>query len=430
MKESLDITNDLEIANKILSTNDLFFYNQSFYKYDSNYWKPIDTNKIKKQILDILEDKYKQARVNNIIDIIRLKCLKEEDEINLTKTINALNIKNGVYYIETGKLEPHNQNTKELYSTNLFDVEYNPGATYKRWKKFLLEIFEPDEDKQDKIHLLQEFLGLTLTRSVSFQKALLLLGSGSNGKSKIIDVMEAILGHGNYSNLELNQLSSPTYRVQLQHKLANFCSEIDHKNKFSSSVFKSIVTGDSLTGDEKFKNPIRFKAHCKLIFATNDLPKTSDTTKGYFRRLLILKFNKSFEGNEIEKDLKQNLLNEKDGIFLWLLNGLSRLNKNGKFTSCISSEIEVQQYLESSNSVVSFIAENCKIESNNNNFETYSTLYNAYRMYCSVSNLNPFSKNNFRSEIEKHYPGKILFKRRSDRGGTHFQNIKLLEEYK
>ena len=429
MSNKLDITNDLEIANKILTTNDLFFYNQSFYKYDSNQWIPIDTNRIKKQILDILEDKYKQSRVNNIIDIIKLKCLKEEDEINLTKKFNALNIKNGVYYIETGKLIPHDQNTKELFSTNLFDVEYNQNATCKRWESFLLEVFEPDKDKQDKIQLLQEFLGLTLTRNVSFQKALLLLGSGSNGKSKIIDVMEAILGNGNYSNLELNQLSSPTYRVQLQHKLANFCSEIDHKNKFSSSVFKSIVTGDSLTGDEKFKNPIRFKAHCKLIFATNDLPKTTDTTRGYFRRLLILKFNKSFEGKKIDKDLKQKLLDEKDGIFLWLLNGLSRLNKNGKFTNCESSELEVQQYLESSNSVVSYIAEYCEIDTANNCYERYSDLYNNYKIYCSISNLNPFSKNNFRSEIEKHYPGKILFKRTGTRG-QHFQNIRIINENK
>ncbi|MCU0372254.1 MAG: DUF5906 domain-containing protein, partial [Ignavibacteria bacterium] len=157
-------------------------------------------------------------------------------------------------------------------------------------------------DRGNKIKLLQEFLGLCLTTNVKFQKALLLLGTGSNGKSIIIQVMERIWGKGNFSNIELHALSNKHYVIELQNKLVNFCSEIDHKGAFSSDVFKRIVSGETLTGDRKFKDPAKFNPYCKLLFAANDLPKTSDTTRGYFRRFLILKFNRRFEGKE--KDLE------------------------------------------------------------------------------------------------------------------------------
>jgi len=422
MNISIDINNDYEIAKHILSKTDLFYYKQTFYIYETNVWKPIDDYKIRKKVLDILQDKYKQTRVNNIIDIVKLRTIKDDDEINLTKKINALNVRNGIYYLDKKQLKPHDQETKQLYSTNIFNVEYRPGAKCERWNQFLNEVFEPDYDKQEKIALLQEYLGLCLTQDVSFQKALLLLGTGANGKSKIIDVMEAILGEGNYSNLELHQLSNPTYRVELQNKIANFCSEIDYKNKFSSSVFKDIVTGGTLTGDKKFKDPIKFKPYCKFLFATNDLPQTNDTTKGYFRRLLIIKFNRSFEGKEDDKNLLPKLMAELDGIFNWMLAGLERLYRNRNFTIPESSEFEVKAYLENSNSVVSFIHERCEIMQGT--YTGYDELYKQYKIYCSDANLRPFSKQNFKGEIEKQFTGKIIFKRRADRGGNHFENIR------
>jgi len=423
MNNSIDTNNDREVAEFIISSNDLFYYNQSFYTYESNVWKPIGLFRIKQQILEILQDKYKQSRVNNILDIIQLNCRKEAEEINLNKKYNALNVKNGVYYLNENKLKPHNEETKQMFSTNLFDIDYKVNAKCERWEQFLYEVFQPDKDKYDKILLLQEYLGYCLTQDVAFQKALLLLGTGSNGKSKVIEVMENILGEENYSNLELNQLSNKNYIVELQNKLANFCSEIDHKNKFSSSVFKRIVTGETLTGDAKFKHPIQFRPYCKLIFAANDLPKTSDTTKGYFRRLLIIKFNRSFDGKQKDTNLLSKLLNESDGIFNWLLEGLNRLYENNEFTVPESSYEEIERYLEASNSVVSFIADKCVIINEKDIFETYDNLYTEYKIFCSDSNLRPFSKVNFRAEIQKQYPGKIIFDRRGDRG-NHFQNIK------
>jgi len=427
MNYSFDISNDLEVANYIIKELDPFYYNQSFYIYSGSYWKPIDHNKIRKEVLNILQDKYKQSRVNNIIDIIQLKTLKELNEINLNSGKNALNVQNGMYFINEKKLISHNQESKEFYSTNLFNIHFNKTAKCERWERFVNEIFEPDPDKENKIMLLQEYLGYCLTQDVSFQKALLMLGNGSNGKSKILEVMEKILGKENHSNIELHQLSNKNYIVELQNKLVNFCSEIDHKNQFSSGIFKRIITGETLTGDAKFKHPIKFQPICKLLFATNDLPKTTDTTKGYFRRLLILKFNRNFEGKDKDINLLNKLKSELDGIFNWLLIGLERLYNNTKFTIPESSIDEINKYLEFSNSVVSFINEKCEITKDPDQYEVYDFFYDEYRTYCNGSGDKPFKKTNFKIEIEKQFQNKIIFSR-TGQLGNHFQNVKIVRE--
>jgi putative DNA primase/helicase len=264
---------------------------------------------------------------------------------------------------------------------------------------------------------------LCLTTNVKFQKALLLLGTGSNGKSIIIQVMERIWGKGNFSNIELHALSNKHYVIELQNKLVNFCSEIDHKGAFSSDVFKRIVSGETLTGDRKFKDPAKFNPYCKLLFAANDLPKTSDTTRGYFRRFLILKFNRRFEGKEKDPFLIDKLLNEVDGIFTWILEGLERLLKNDQFTIPASSEEEIERYLEISNSVVSFVNDQCEISVMSNYRTSYRDLYGSYKEYCKDSGHLSFSKPKFRKEIENQYQNRVLYSKNDDE--RIFKNIRL-----
>lgn len=423
MDNSIDISNDLEVANYIIEKNDLFFYNQSFYKYFTNYWKPIPHSSIRKIILDILKDKYKQNRVSNIIDMIQLNICKTTEEINLNKDNPFLNVLNGHYLLRDKKIIGHSNETKDHYSTNILNINFNKKAGCKRWMMFLNEIFQPDKDKAEKIMLLQEYLGYCLTKNVLFQKALLMLGTGSNGKSIIIQIMERILGTENYSNIELHHFQDKHYVIELQNKLVNFCSEIDPKNKFSSDIFKRIVTGETITGDEKFKNPIKFQPYCKLLFATNELPITNDTTRGYFRRLLILKFNRSFEGKERDDNLITHLYKELDGIFIWILEGLERLYKQRDFTIPESHTLELQNYLESSNSVVSFINERCAIHESSDFYERYDYLFDEYRAHALNSGNRPFSKHSFKNEMEKHFP-KIEFSKSGERG-RHFKYIEL-----
>jgi hypothetical protein len=62
------------------------------------------------------------------------------------------------------------------------------------------EIFEGDLEKQV---LLQEFLGYVLMPTCCFEKALFMYGTGANGKSTVIKILEVIIGKNNISHLTL-----------------------------------------------------------------------------------------------------------------------------------------------------------------------------------------------------------------------------------
>jgi putative DNA primase/helicase len=421
----IDLANDLQVANHIIKTHDLFFCNQFFYTFNDGYWSIVDDRKIKGVLLEILKERYKQTAVKNIMDIISLHAGKDESEINLNEKTGMINVKNGFFDVGAEKLIPHSNETKKYYSTNQFNVNYAPGASCPRWLQFLDEIFEGDDDSSDKILMLQEFMGLTLTRETKHEKALFLLGNGSNGKSVILEILSAILGDSNYSSLEFDQISKQFLTFQLMNKLVNLCTDIDYYNKASFGQFKRIVTGEPILADIKNKKPIQFRPHCKLIFAANRLPQTTDTSKGYFRRLLVLKLNQSFEGSRKDKDLKRKLLNEIDGIFLWMIDGLQRLQATGKFTIPESCEVELAKYLENSNSVVSFITDQCEIKKQHDYWTGYQELYDAYKEFCGNAGVKPFKKTEMRQEIvDRQFKNHVDFVKWGERG-NHFQNIRI-----
>jgi putative DNA primase/helicase len=421
----IDLANDLQVANHIIGNHDLFFCNQFFFTFNDNYWSIVDDRIIKKILLDILRERYKQTAVKNIMEIISIKTGKDESEINLNEKKGKINVLNGFFDIAQGKLIPHSKETKKYFSTNQFNVNYSPGAGCARWLQFLEEIFDGDDDKPEKIKLLQEFMGLTLTRETKHEKALFLLGNGSNGKSVILEILSSILGDSNYSSLEFDQISKQFLTFQLMNKLVNLCTDIDYYNRASFGQFKRIVTGEPILADIKNKKPIQFRPHCKLIFAANRLPQTTDTSKGYFRRLLVLKLNQSFEGDRKDKDLKSKLLNEIDGIFLWMIDGLQRLQDTGKFTIPTSCENELSKYLENSNSVVSFIVDQCEIKKQDDYWTGYQELYNNYRDFCRNAGVHPFKKTEMRQEIiDRQFKNEIHFSKWGDRG-NHFQNIRI-----
>jgi putative DNA primase/helicase len=424
----MDPTDDLQVAEAILKENQIFFCNQCFYQFDEDLhlWVIIDEGTIKGIILKKIGNKYKQSTVRNIIDIMGVTSKKKETDINQNEKMGRINCRNGFYDINTGVLNLHSEETKAYYSTNQFQVNYSPGATYNRWLKFVDEIFEPDSDKEDKKKLLQEIMGLCLTMETKFEKAFYFLGNGQNGKSKAITVIETILGSSNFSSLDYEQLGQQFQTIKLLGKLANISSDIDFKNKASTGVFKKITSGDSIFADVKNRSGITFKAYCKLIFAANKLPHTTDTSKGYFRRIMILTFNRSFEGKEKDQDLEKKLLAEVDGIFLWAIDGLQRLKANDRLTTPKSCEEELAKYLENSNSVVSFVNEQCEISEQKNTWTEYQEFYDAYRKYCNESGLHSFKKTEMKLEIiDRQFKGRVTIVRWGS--GSRFQNIKIIK---
>lgn len=387
-----DNDNPVQIANKILSEHKILYSAGNFYKYKGGCYIEYNINEVKKIIKDILKDDFTSHKAKEIIYALEAETYINEEKLNRT---NLLNVKNGLLDIEKFELYPH---TPDVLSTIQLVVNYNPNATCNKWKQSLEEIFEGDKGK---IELLQEVFGLCLTVEQKYEKALFCLGEGANGKSVVLGVLQKILGKDNYCAIPLELLNNGHYKANLFGKLANISIETNAKSTVYDAIFKAIISGDPIDADPKFKPPFTFTPTCKLIFALNNMPRVDDKTSAFFRRLIILRFNKVFKEEEQNKNLKYELIEELDGIFMWCLEGLKRLSERGGFKISDDIQKEIDEYKRENNNVLLFVDEQCEITPDIS--ITKKDLYEAYKEWCKQNGHYSLSKNKFGIELKKHY---------------------------
>jgi len=388
----------------------MFVPNDSIYLYrNQGYWKGIQSDYIEAIAMEQLGHKkeVRAGRCSEIRKIVQLKSLipleREMNELN-----GYVNLRNGMLNLENRKLYPHNQ---DFYSTIQLPIEYNEKAVFPRFLEFLLEIFEGDEERID---LVQEFMGYSLVPDTRFEKALLMLGQGANGKSTLIRVWEHIIGKENYSSVALGNLQNEFHRVKLHKRLLNIAAEVRDTTLEQADYFKRIVTGDTIDAAHKFKDVFEFRPFARLVFAMNKVPRVKDTSHAFYRRLLIVPFNRVFEPHEQDKELQKKLVAEADGVFLWALRGLDRLYDNDCFTEPKVVREALDEYRRENNPVVAFVEDCCNLDTE---FSTSkNTLYEEYKNYCDTYGFKAASVSTFFKELYGAYLSLKAVRPRTDEG--------------
>lgn len=265
---------------------------------------------------------------------------------------NLINLENGILDLETLELLTHNPTY--LASIQL-PIKYNRYAKCDRFMEFINEIAMGDNEI---INVLQEIVGYCLTAETKAEKAFYFYGGGSNGKSVLAKIIKELVGEKNVTSITLENLGQPFGLQSIIGKSVNIAAENElGTSKINTENLKSLVSGDSMTINIKYQDPIEYTPICKLIFLVNSLPNTSDATHGYFRKIMIVPFNRKFNEEERDVDLFNKLKdNEMPGILNWALKGLMRLRENNyKFSECKAINNLIKEYKEEQNPVLKFI---------------------------------------------------------------------------
>ncbi len=386
--------NSNEVADAIIEKHKLINFADTYYEYRNGCYRSLFIEEVQKWIKDVCGAMFSASKLRNVLVALKTEVFIKPDIIN---GIALLNVKNGLYDIDNMKLLPH---SPDVYSVNQLNVTYREDAECVLWQRSLEEIFENDADR---IMLLQEFFGCCLARENDYEKALFLFGEGANGKSVVLYVLEELIGKDNCSSIALEKFNDSHYIARLRDKLVNISLETNAKTNVYDNMFKAIVTGDTISADEKYGQPFQFKPYCKLLFSTNNMPRVSDKTEGYYRRLLILPFNRQFNKEERDPKLKQKIsASELDGIFLWALNGLKRLRERGYFKESASMQSIKDEYRKENNNVIIFVEEMCVLDLRAK--VTISTLYSVYDTWCEEFGYRSLGLVTFGRELLRQYP--------------------------
>jgi len=201
---------------------------------------------------------------------------------------------NGILDLHTGELDPF---TPDEYHTTKIDVDWNPDAgDPEAIDGFLHDIVE-DED----VATLYRLIAHTLYGEYIAEKAAILIGSGSNGKSMFLRLIETFLGSWNISRRELHDFGEDHFALNnLQGKLANLATEIGERELNDTTAFKKATGRDRIDAQVKHEKPVSFENYATLIFATNAMPVFSQDNHAIWRRWLYVDFPYTFDADDPE----------------------------------------------------------------------------------------------------------------------------------
>lgn len=318
-------------------------------------------------------------------------------------TKGFINFKNGVLNLATGELGPHDPSKAFLYC---LPFEYDVNATCPKYDEFINEI---TLGRECLANILNEYLGFVISgEDYKYQKALILEGSGKNGKSTFINVMRDLVGKENCSSISIAKLEGNTFASSGLHgKLVNF-SEEEPPKTFSDTngVFKNITGDGVINAEYKFGDAFEFENRAKLVISYNEKPYLKDTSTGMLRRLMIVPFDYDLEKNpeKVNPNIKKDLREELSGIFNRALEGWYRLEEQKGFTKSKHVLNKVDELHRMSDIVKAFLDDCVEKTASEEDFIPYNDLYNTFCNYFEDENSSGkvLSKKAFSLRLKKY----------------------------
>ncbi len=368
---------------------------ESFQHFLGNIALKMGVEKFKCKIHTFKDELYKQFLAESYL---------ETPEGNKDNVL--INLNNGTMEITPfgKKLRPFR---RDDFLTHKLSFDYDKDAKAPIFRKYLNDVL-PDPNKQK---VLAEFMGYVFTKGLKKEKALVLLGTGANGKSVFFEIICALLGRENISSYAIESLTTDANysRAKISNKLVNYASEMN--GRLDANMFKQLVSIEPIQARLPYGEPFMIEDYAKLIFNCNELPKDTEHTHAFFRRFLILNFDVTIAEHKQDKELHTKIINnELSGVFNWVLEGLDNLLLQRDFTVCKAVDNARLDYEKTTDSAMLFVEE-MDYKKSIDNYTSIKTLYDEYKIFCFDDGFRALNKHNFMKRLSHH---KLIIKRISE----------------
>jgi P4 family phage/plasmid primase-like protien len=369
------------------------------YRFSGGAYRQHAERYIRRRVKEILEDqgasdKWSSHRANEVVEYLRA----DAPELWERPPLDEVNVLNGILNVETKRLREHDP---AFMSPVQIPVEYDPAARCPAWEQFVSETFP--EDAQE---LAFELPADLITPRRSVQKSILLIGEGSNGKSTYLRALTGFVGSPNTAGVSLHKLESDRFATaRLIGKLANICPDLPSTHLTETSAFKAITGGDDLGAEYKYREAFEFRPYCRLVFSANHVPRSGDASHAFFRRWLVVPFERTFEPDEQipreQLDAKLSDPQELSGVLNRALEALPRLRREG-FTESASMREAWEEFRAMTDPVSVWLAQNT-VEAAEA-FVPKDTLAKAYNEFCDKVGRPGMNKKGFGRAVKRAFP--------------------------
>ncbi len=385
----------------------------AMYKYDQvGVWRLLPEDEVKQYITKELGDDAKTPWKNDTFSLFGDNIYSPPESIETNPYL--INLKNGMLKIPEMELVPHDP---KYHSRNQLPITYDVDATCPLWEKTLEEIFVDDKTR---ISVVKQFFGYSFFPRILFPAVLFLIGGGRNGKGVITDVLTDLIGEHNICHISLKQMEMPFGIAEIKDRLLNAVAETSVR-AHDTAMFKAVSAGDRVQAQQKFKSDVKFRPFAKHLVSMNQFPSISDKTDAFFRRITILELKQEFEGENDRKGLAEEIYAERDGVFIWALEGLKTTLELKRFEVSETVDQAKRRFRVRQNPALTFVEELCTVAEER--YVSKPELYKEYKNWCEDSAIKQIlSKPGFYERILTDFK-KVTIKRKGSK--ECFQGIGL-----
>lgn len=358
-------------------------------RYKAGVWAAVPDLQIKKEIQAITVKRPDLKTTNGLILSVfeLLKAHLHVSDLLFDSKPNIIVFDDCVLNLQTGSKVSH---SPLHFATSKLPFKYDPKAQSPEWERFLQHLPHAD--------FLQEFAGYCLTPETKHEVALWLWGPAGGGKSTYVEALCAMLG-SKACVLGLNEIErSPFALAQLPGKTLSVSTEQPSRLIRSPNIINALISGELITYERKFHDPITIRPHVKLLWAMNMLPTVGMDGIGVFRRVVPVHINAVPE-SERDPAIKEGILKSGMAVANWALPGLKRLQQRGRFEIPPELLAARDQYKERNDLTLCFINERC--EQDPDKRVKTKTLYLDYKDWCTSSGYRAVAIRNFVADLDR-----------------------------
>jgi P4 family phage/plasmid primase-like protien len=250
-------------------------------------------NKINRLIRELGNDGYQNG-------IMRQAALLMHDKDflkNLDENIYLLGFTNGVYDFEANTFRDGCPDDYISLCTGYNYIPYDPKDENAIAIMDFFKKIQPDKEMRRYLLLL---LSTTIAGSICEESMYVMTGAGSNGKSKLFELLKAALGDL-FKTMDVSVLvgkrpSSSSATPEIADKKGVRACTFDEPRARDeiNAGFMKLFTSDTITARGLFKDPIYFKPQFKPFLLCNRLPKIGEDDDGTWRRIKVIPFPSRF----------------------------------------------------------------------------------------------------------------------------------------
>ena len=365
-------------------------HGKRIWHYNNGVWLSDGIDEVTNRISWIMDKRYKRDNVAQVVSLTNAWKPKVEG----SGPSHLINVRNGMLNWKTGELESHDAN---YFSTVQLLVSWNPEATCPTIDAW----FEESIDKG--IHdLLWQVAGVVWHPGMGFQKIILLLGDGYNGKGTFLRLCQAALPRSATCSVDPKLLAGNRFAsAEMFGKTANIVGDIYGGELYDTSNIKKITGDDVIHAERKMGHPFNFLSECTNLWAGNKFPESKDESLGWRRRWFIIPFTKEIKGKP-NPDLEPRMHLELEGALVKAVNGLRIAMEAGDFVSKSIPEHDVEFYEKVLRSEILFFNEKLDFADSHKTPIANIELMRSYEIFCRSKGLKAVSRTAFYKSLEKH----------------------------